>query len=294
MIPGAPLAGGLVFPAYDSNSNIFLVTMMDTSGNPYYATYNGTWSTPKKIPSASLTNNAIFSAFDNHSNIFLATWQNANTLQPFYATYNYSANKWSTPGPINNEQANLAVICSFDPTTFKFLTTWQDQNLNLHYGVYNYTSNTWTPSLTEPPATIPESGTTFSPEVGIFSACDTATGRFLLGWQDAAAFPFYDTYSLSAPAPTMMRFKSWPNPSPKPGVVVTFQVKVTSPSLMTPSGTVTFRAGKRRLGTEELDYRGVAKINICSLPRGTTPVTATFNANPNFLGSTASLTQTVE
>lgn len=287
------LAGGLVFPSYDSNSNIFLALWQDTSGNPIFATYNGAWTTPTEIPGSSPSTNVIFSAFDNNSNIFLATWQDEATLKPFYATYNYATDTWSTPGPIDNAQGNFATICSFDPVNAKFLAAWQDQSLNIHYGIYDYPSNTWRRPVTKPPATIPGSGMTSSPEVAIFNSCDTATGRFLLGWQDASHFPFYDTYSLTAPAPTTTTVTSEPNPS-KIRERVNFRAKVTSPSLSTPTGKVTFKGGGKVLGTALLDSNGVAKLTTCALNHGTFTITAIYQGNANFLGSVGTTTQKVK
>jgi hypothetical protein len=84
--------------------------------------------------------------------------------------------------------------------------------------------------------------------------------------------------------------KSSPNPSTK-GQAVTFTAKITSPTV-TPTGPVTFTAGKTVLGTAQLSG-GVAKLTLSSLAVGSTKVTVTYYGDSNISQSSASVTQTV-
>jgi Bacterial Ig-like domain (group 3)/FG-GAP-like repeat len=82
-----------------------------------------------------------------------------------------------------------------------------------------------------------------------------------------------------------------PNPSTK-GQAVTFTAEITSPTT-TPTGPVTFTAGKTTLGTVELS-KGKATLTTTTLPVGSTTVTVTYPWNSNISESSASVTQTVE
>jgi hypothetical protein len=80
------------------------------------------------------------------------------------------------------------------------------------------------------------------------------------------------------------------NPSTQ-GQAVTFAAKISSPTV-TPTGAVTFTAGKTVLGTVQLSG-GKAKLTISSLAVGSTKVTATYYGNSNIAKSLASIVQTV-
>jgi hypothetical protein len=84
------------------------------------------------------------------------------------------------------------------------------------------------------------------------------------------------------------------NPSSS-GQSVTFTASVAAraPGAGTPTGTVSFLAGKSTLGTTTLDSSGHATFATSSLPAGTSTVTATYNGDGNFLTSTGSMLQTV-
>jgi hypothetical protein len=83
---------------------------------------------------------------------------------------------------------------------------------------------------------------------------------------------------------------SSPNPSTQ-GQAVTFTAKISS-ATVTPTGPVTFTAGKTVLGTGQLSG-GKATLTISSLAVGSTRVTATYNGDSNIAKSSASVTQTV-
>jgi hypothetical protein len=57
-------------------------------------------------------------------------------------------------------------------------------------------------------------------------------------------------------------------------------------------GTVTLYDGTTALATKSLSG-GVAKFTTSKLAKGAHTITATYNGNANFLGSSDSLTQTV-
>lgn len=84
---------------------------------------------------------------------------------------------------------------------------------------------------------------------------------------------------------------SSPNPSGS-GVFVTFTATITSPTF-TPTGPVTFTAGKTVLGTAELSG-GKAKFTTSTLAAGSTKVTATYAGDSNVTGSSAAVTQVVQ
>jgi uncharacterized repeat protein (TIGR03803 family) len=84
---------------------------------------------------------------------------------------------------------------------------------------------------------------------------------------------------------------SSPNPSTQ-GQAVTFTATITSPTV-TPSGPVTFAAGKKVLGTVELS-KGKATFTTSTLAVGSTTVTVTYSWNSNVAESSASVTQTVQ
>jgi Bacterial Ig-like domain (group 3)/FG-GAP-like repeat len=84
---------------------------------------------------------------------------------------------------------------------------------------------------------------------------------------------------------------SSPNPSTQ-GQSVTFTAKITS-STTTPTGPVTFTAGKTTLGTVELS-NGKATFTTSTLAVGSTTVTVTYPTNSDIAGSSASVTQVVD
>ncbi len=76
------------------------------------------------------------------------------------------------------------------------------------------------------------------------------------------------------------------------GQSVTFKAKVTSQGGGTPTGTVTFRNGKKLLATVNLSG-GVATFSTAKLPLGSDFLTAEYNGDSANGGSVASLTQEV-
>lgn len=72
-----------------------------------------------------------------------------------------------------------------------------------------------------------------------------------------------------------------------PGQNVTLTATVTSPSTITPSGTVNFQNGATQLGSATLNASGVATYTG-TLPAGANSITAAYAANVGFAASTSS------
>jgi copper-transporting P-type ATPase V len=78
------------------------------------------------------------------------------------------------------------------------------------------------------------------------------------------------------------------------GQPVTFMVRVrSSVPNVPPTGTVTFRAGERVLGTVPVDESGGACITVADLPAGEHEIRANYSGDANFSPSVATLHQTV-
>jgi hypothetical protein len=76
------------------------------------------------------------------------------------------------------------------------------------------------------------------------------------------------------------------------GQSVTFTAIVAPEFSGTPTGSVVFKDGTKTLKTVTLSG-GVASYTTSTLTSGTHSITATYNGSGSFLGSSASLTQTV-
>jgi hypothetical protein len=76
------------------------------------------------------------------------------------------------------------------------------------------------------------------------------------------------------------------------GQSVTFTATVAPQFSGTPTGSVVFKDGTKTLKTVTLSG-GVASYTTSTLATGTHNITATYNGSTNFIGSSASLTQTV-
>lgn len=101
------------------------------------------------------------------------------------------------------------------------------------------------------------------------------------------------TNEVVNPSTTTTSLKSSKNPSHQ-GQSVTFGVALKAPYANVVDGSVTFTSGGNVLGTVALkNSRGT--ISTSSLPVGQDTITATYTpGNGNFLGSSASLVQTVQ
>ncbi len=86
-----------------------------------------------------------------------------------------------------------------------------------------------------------------------------------------------------------------PCSSVKAGSNVTFNATVSpvAPGSGTPAGTVTFKEGSTVLGTATLDSCGKATFCTTKLPVGTHYITAGYDGNSNFSGSTSNTVKQV-
>jgi hypothetical protein len=204
-----PVASGSpVVSSFDPTDGEFLVTWIDSvSGNPFYATFNGTiWSTPTAIPGSlpGVPNSGVIPIFGSLAGEFLVTWLDATSNFPFYALFNGST--WTAPAAIPGSipiAPDNPVISSYDSVLGLFLVTWQDST-NPYFAIYNGAS--WTT-----PSAIP-SAMPAGPIV--FSSFDSRSDKFLITWQDTATLtPFYTTFDgLSWGTPTTIPSSLMANP----------------------------------------------------------------------------------
>src|SRR5262249_43366895 len=93
--------------------------------------------------------------------------------------------------------------------------------------------------------------------------------------------------------PTALALTSSPNPSDS-GAAVTFTATVSVTSgTGTPTGRVTFQEGSTVLATVNLDSNGTASFVTANLGAGSHAITAGYNPSGIFLGSSNSLSQSV-
>ena len=95
-------------------------------------------------------------------------------------------------------------------------------------------------------------------------------------------------------ATTELELTSSLNPAPY-GSSATLKATVdaVAPSVLNPTGTVTFREGEAVLAIVPLSSGGVAKYPLKSVPPGKYEITATYNGAEGFAGSESGLTQTI-
>src|SRR5262249_10107459 len=96
------------------------------------------------------------------------------------------------------------------------------------------------------------------------------------------------------PAATTLALASSVNPAAT-GQAVTFRVGVTAvaPGAGTPTGTVTFKDGGVILGTFAVGADGTATLTTSFAAAGGHVITAVYNGDPNFVGSSQALTEQV-
>ncbi len=97
-------------------------------------------------------------------------------------------------------------------------------------------------------------------------------------------------------ASTTVSLESSPNPSRfGQTVTLTAMPSVVAFGAETPTGTVTFKCGTVTLGTAEIDDLGIATFRVNTIPTGDHPVTADYEGDNDYMGSTSDIvTQTVE
>jgi hypothetical protein len=169
---------------------------------------------------------------------------------------------------------------------------------------------TWTATVTTAGSIAPTGKVSFTwgdgNSLGAVTLNASGVATLTLSDLDADAYPLIATYngdtnngpSVSSilnqtvmQATSTATLSSSPNPSTQ-GEAVTFTAKITSPTA-TPTGPVTFTAGKTTLGTVELTA-GKAEFTTSTLPAGTNTITVTYPWNSDIAASSASVTQVVQ
>jgi len=189
-------------------------------------------------------------------------------------------------------------------------TTMTTLSTSLTPSVYGQ-SVTWTATVTSPYGyvTLPTGRVNFAwSGFSMGSSTINASGVATLtrSLENADAYPLTAVYegdpnNASSTSPILNQvitqttsaatLSSSPNPSTQ-GEAVTFTATITSPTV-TPTGPVTFTAGKTVLGTVQLSG-GKARFTMSTLGAGSTTVTATYNGDSNIAESSASVMQTVQ
>jgi hypothetical protein len=99
--------------------------------------------------------------------------------------------------------------------------------------------------------------------------------------------------STTAKIGTKINLTSSPNPSDD-GQLVMFQIEVAPDSgTVAPAGIVRLKNGSDSLGTATL-VGGSAGVSTSALLPGSNPIIATYDGDPNFVGSTGTITQVVK
>ena len=119
----------------------------------------------------------------------------------------------------------------------------------------------------------------------------------------SASYPGDSNYQASAStpvslvinmSPTITGVLAAPNPSIYgQAVTLTATVAASGGGAGTPSGNVTLSEGASVLGSAAIDNTGRASLTINSLAAGSHNITASYNGDGNFLGSSAAVSQTV-
>jgi hypothetical protein len=137
---------------------------------------------------------------------------------------------------------------------------------------------------------------TLSGGTATFSVSTLAVGTKVItavysGDSNLAGSTSKDVNQVISKATTTTTLTSSLNPS-KVGQTVTFTATVLSEFSGTPTGSVVFKDGTKTLKTVTLSG-GVASYTTSTLTHGTHSITATYNGSTSFIGSSASLIQTV-
>jgi hypothetical protein len=203
-------------------------------------------------------------------------------------------------------QSSVGVLLN-NTTVGKFITS-TTLTSSLNPSLYGQPV-TWTATVTSSGSVVPTGTVKFMwSGYSIGSATLNASGIATLTKSTLNADPYPlvamyvgDTANLGSTSPVLNQvilqttssatIVSSLNPS-KQGQAVTFTATITSPTV-TPTGPVTFTAGKTVLGTGQLSG-GKAKFTTSTLAVGSTVITATYYGSSNIAKSSASLTQVVQ
>jgi YVTN family beta-propeller protein len=133
---------------------------------------------------------------------------------------------------------------------------------------------------------------------GVITGTPNMSGSFAfsINARDANGFVRNQPYQIDiAKADTSTNATSSPNPSVfGQSVTFTATVSVAAPGTGTLTGTIAFKENGNTIGTATLDSSGLASFTTSSLTAGSHQITAVYNGDGNFNGSTsATLTQIV-
>jgi hypothetical protein len=205
----------------------------------------------------------------------------------------------------NNGSSTLGVLLNISPRT-KYATSMALVS-GLNPSTYGQ-KVTWTATVTSSGSVTPTGKVNFTwsgNTIGSATLNSSGVAAFSRSSLNADTFPLTAVYAGDAnnlgstsavlnqvvlQATSSATLTSSPNPSTQ-GQAVTFTATISSPTV-TPTGPVTFTAGKTVLGTAQLGG-GKAKLTISSLAVGSTAVTATYYGDSNIAKSSASVIQTV-
>ncbi|MDR3736498.1 MAG: Ig-like domain repeat protein [Acidobacteriaceae bacterium] len=200
------------------------------------------------------------------------------------------------PGDANNGSAASGV---FDLTVTPLAITATANPVNISYGVpiptltgtlagvLSQDSGNVTLSLTTTATTTPPS----APGVYPISAALTgsAAGNYTVSLTAAA-----NVTITQATTKTVLQTSTVAPYRAVPVVLTATMTDSSTGSTGTPTGSVSFFGGATLLGTSPVSGVGVATLTTAALPLGTTIVTAVYNGDTNFAGSTSSgVTETV-
>jgi len=193
---------------------------------------------------------------------------------------------------LNNTKSttSISLISSLNPSIYGQKVTWTatvtSSGLVLPTGKVRFAGNGYTIGV----ATLNSSGVATLTRSNLNAAIHPLTAVYV---GDAANLGSTSAIVNQVVQQTTSAAKLTASPNPSTvGQSVTFTAKISSPTV-TPTGPVTFTAGKTVLGTAQLSG-GKATFTIFSLPVGSTHVTVTYYGNSNIAKSSASIIETVQ
>jgi len=277
-------------------------TSLVTSGSPSMAGQPVTFTASVTSNYGSIPNGELLTFYDGStvlSSVPLAggtaayTTSSLSGVKTHYITAGYAGDSIFHP---SNSNHVVQVVERYSTTT----TVSASPNPS-SYGQ----AVTWTATVTSTGTTTPTGQVTFVGAVGS-GILSGGTATYVQSWLNGGAYAVTAEYKGDAfsapsasqvlnhvvnPASTTTTVSSSLNPS-SVGQTVTFTAKVASSTGASPVGTVTFTAGTKVLGTVKIG-NSPTSISTSTLPVGSTVVEATYNGGLNFVGSTGTITQTV-
>jgi Bacterial Ig-like domain (group 3) len=183
----------------------------------------------------------------------------------------------------------LALTSSLNPSSF-------GQSVTFTVTVVPQFSGTATGTVTFRSGTATLGSATLSSGVASYTTTKLAVGTDSITAVYNGSSSFLPSTSIALSqmvnqASTTTNLTSSPNPS-SVGQAVIFTASVSPQFSGTPTGSVVFKDGTKTLKTVALSG-GVASYTTSTLTSGTHNITATYNGSTSFIGSSDSLTQTM-